>query len=768
MYSTYLGGEQGELAAAIALGPAGDVFLTGWTDSTLFPTASPLQSSLGGGLDAFVSKLSLPQSSVSIYPAGLDFGSLGVGFASSQNTVTLANISDAPVAVANIAISGDFAETNNCGSMLEASAQCSVNVTFAPTAVGARMETLTVNAGGSSESVALTGTGLNGPFAVVSPTELDFVNQPASTVSPPEMVTLTNTGNADLFFDSATVPSPFGFSGPPCFDVPPQSSCSFGVTYFAGANTQMGSLSVQLEGGVEAQGVILSGSPSLGGNGVPFLSFGQRFSPQAIGTSSNSQTVNLFNGLSTSVALGSPVVTGDFSQTNNCGATLAAGSYCTFTLTFSPTALGIRQGTLQVSPSGTSTPSVLYLLGAGMNVPVLSPSAPSLSFGNQIQNETSAPQALTLTNAGTGALAIRGISVTGDFSIDASGTTCNLGASLAAGGTCMLSLTFTPTAMGTRAGTLTITDNAPDSPQSVALTGTGAGPVAGLSPASLTFAGQMVGSTSSAQTVTLANTGNAALAITSIAASGDFAATNTCGSSVAAGANCTISVTFHPTAGGSESGTLTITDNAPGSPHTVSLAGTGEDFSLWIGSGSSTTATVTAGQTATYSLNMTGLGGMSQTINFSCTGAPSEASCTVTPSSAAPSGSGSVALTVSVTTTAACLAAPNAWRMTPPNPGRKGAPGGLLLLGLLTLAALAMASAQKKLYGSGVRVGLALAALAMLTLALAACGGGGSGTPVEPSSNPGTPQGTYTLTVTGTVSGSTTLQHSTTLTLKVN
>jgi hypothetical protein len=105
-------------------------------------------------------------------------------------------------------------------------------------------------------------------------------------------------------------------------------------------------------------------------------------------------------------------------------------------------------------------------------------------------------------------------------------------------------------------------------------------PSASLTPGSLTFNSQPVGYASAAQTVTLTNSGNAALSITRIAASGDFAETNACGASLAAGASCAISVTFTPSAGGTRSGTLTITDNAAGSPHTVTLTGTGTPGTL--------------------------------------------------------------------------------------------------------------------------------------------------------------------------------------------
>src|SRR5439155_14529234 len=109
------------------------------------------------------------------------------------------------------------------------------------------------------------------------------------------------------------------------------------------------------------------------------------------------------------------------------------------------------------------------------------------------------------------------------------------------------------------------------------LSGTGVAPGATLSPTSLTFASQNVGTTSAPQAATLSNSGSAPLSISSIAISGadsgDFAQTNNCSSSLAAGAKCTISVTFRPTATGTRTGTLTVTDNASGSPQAATLTG---------------------------------------------------------------------------------------------------------------------------------------------------------------------------------------------------
>jgi hypothetical protein len=226
----------------------------------------------------------------------------------------------------------------------------------------------------------------------------------------------------------------------------------------------------------------------------------------------------------------------------------------------------------------------------------------------------SAAQTVMVTNSGQAALATPSIAASGDF---AQTNTCV--SSLAAGANCSVAVTFTPTATGSRTGTLTITDNATGSPQTVTLSGMGVAPVpvATLAPASLTFSGQAVGSTSAAQMVTLTNGGQAALAIASIAASGDFAQTNTCGTSLAAAANCNIAVTFTPTDSGVRSGSITVTDNAAGSPHTVALSGTGSSVGVAV---SSTNLTISAaGGSATDTITISSLQGFSGTVMLRCT-----------------------------------------------------------------------------------------------------------------------------------------------------
>ena len=139
-----------------------------------------------------------------------------------------------------------------------------------------------------------------------------------------------------------------------------------------------------------------------------------------------------------------------------------------------------------------------------------------------------------------------------------------------------MGVTFSPTAVGSATGTLTFNDSAIASPQTVSLSGTGSAPVT-FSANSINFSTVRVGTTSSARTVTLTNHLSSALTIAAVSASTGFTvASNTCGASIGAGANCTVGVTFSPTATGPATGTLTFTDSAVTSPQVVTLSGTGQ------------------------------------------------------------------------------------------------------------------------------------------------------------------------------------------------
>jgi hypothetical protein len=195
-----------------------------------------------------------------------------------------------------------------------------------------------------------------------------------------------------------------------------------------------------------------------------------------------------------------------------------------------------------------------------------------LAFASQIEG-TSSSQPMTLTNLASTSLTITSITATGDFA-----QTNNCGSSLAGNTSCTINVTFLPSAPGIRSGTLTVTDTAGNSPQTASLMGTGSAPGVTAQPAMLSFGGQMVNTASSAQSVTLTNTGTAAINIINVAITGNFAVgtgANACGSSLAAGSNCLIYVIFTPAASGPLSGMLSINDSAANSPISIPLSGTG-------------------------------------------------------------------------------------------------------------------------------------------------------------------------------------------------
>jgi hypothetical protein len=248
--------------------------------------------------------------------------------------------------------------------------------------------------------------------------------------------------------------------------------------------------------------------------------------------------------------------------------------------TFATSALALGTHSITATYNGdsnfaSSTSSVLSQIVQGA-VAQISPLR--LNFGNQTVGGGSPSQVVSLTNTGNATLTITSIAVSLSNGSYTETNTC--GTSLSAGASCTVTLTWTPGTTGNMTGSLTFTDNAPGSPQTVSLSGTGVLPGVTLSPASLTFATQVVFTTSGAQAVTLTNTGLGILSITKVSVSGPFGQTNTCGTRVAAGASCTFSVKFKPTTSGTLTGAVSISDNASGSPQKITLTGTGTDIQL--------------------------------------------------------------------------------------------------------------------------------------------------------------------------------------------
>ena len=433
------------------------------------------------------------------------------------------------------------------------------------------------------------------------------------------------------------------------------------------------------------------------------------------------------------------------------GTTVAPSSSCDLGYTFTPPSDGpfTDSGTLVTSPAtlvGTTGGGAINLSGTGEGAaqgpqPVLTPA--SITFGSVNVGTTSAVQTATLSNTGG---VPQGISSFGFFGNNTSSfsETNNCGASLAAGASCTISITCTPATAGTQTASLGANFPSPEPQLSVALSCSGAvpaAPAATLTPATANFGSLTAGTTSSAQTFTLTNSGNAPLAISGVTLGGAnasaFADTSACGSALAAGANCTIAVTFTPSGAGNFGATLSVADNAAGSPQTSALTGTGTvpaDFTITAGP---TAQTVAPAGVAVYTVTVSSVNGsFTNAVALTATGVPG-GTITFSPTSVTPGGSGASSTMTVRTITQDAENGHRDWPFVAP-----------------VFAALLLLLPNKRWRSARGFMNLACI-VALLGIAASAIGcGGGFALPAK----------TYTITVTGT-SGSDT--HSSTVTLTV-
>ncbi|HUU12541.1 MAG TPA: choice-of-anchor D domain-containing protein [Terriglobia bacterium] len=778
-YSTYLGGRGSEYGYGIAVDGDGNAFVAGATTSTDFPVSARALQTAGGGVsvDAYVTKLDPSGASIlySTYLGGLgaeaaldvaaDGGgnayvtgyNLGGGFPVASPLQTagaghfdafLAKLDDAGTALVFSTYLGGSGQDKGNAVAVDSSGNAYVTGGTFSTDFPVSAEAFqTVYAGGSFEGFVAKMADLGRPVGTPQEISLLFPDQGVGTTSVAQPVSFSNSGDAELLISNISASGDFAQTSDCAESVPPGGHCALEITFSPTAlGPRTGSVSVEHNA---------AGSPfvvHLAGNGVAApaleispasLSFGE----QSVGTTGAGQTITLRNVGDALLTFSSISTSDDFAQSNICGQSLAVDSGCSMAVTFTPLTPGTIAGAVTIVDNAPGSPHVVALNGTGLG-PAVSVSPAFLVFGDQLVEATSSPQTLTLTNAGNRPLEISSITISGDF-VESK----DCAATLAAGSSCTLQVSFTPVARGERTGALTISHNGLDSPTAVSLTGTGVAPVISLSPPELQFGQQPVGTTSPPQAVALANSGDAPLNILGIEATGDFAQTNNCPGSVAAGGQCAISVTFTPGVAGSHTGAVAITHNPLSESFTLGLSGMGTDFSI---SATPASATVSAGETATYSLTLNPMAGFSGQVSLDCSGAPKAAACTVAPEEVSVNGSGSATAAVTIKTTASSLAPTTGSR---PDDFMPSAPVVLRMLWLFILTSLALAGWRNPKRRARLGLGGVLLSAALWI----ACGGGGSAS--APAPKQGTPPGNYTLTVTATSEG---ITRSATVTLRVN
>jgi hypothetical protein len=523
--------------------------------------------------------------------ATLTFANQVTNTTSAAQSVTLTNTGSGVLSISSIALTGsnpgDFAiSANTCGPTVAPGANCSIGITFTPLASSARAANLTFadNASTSPQSVTLTGKGLD-PFAV-SPATLAFGNEGAGTTSAAKNVTLRNNTSAPVSITGTSITGPNGTEfaqaattcGP---SLAAHAACTVSITFSpVVTGAESATLTITDSAANSPQSVGFSGT---GVQPVTLSTTTLNFGNQGIFSASDPKNVTLKNNNSVALNFTGMTITGtnsaDYAQSaTTCGSTLAGHSTCIISLTFTPSGAGTETAVLNITDDAGNNPQTVSMTGIGVQQVTLS--ASTLSFGNQVINATSEAKNVTMKNNTSADLTITGTAIAGPNATEFSqaGTTC--GPILSGHATCILSVAFSPVTTSAESAMLTITDSANNSPQTIALSGTGIVPIS-LTPATLTFGTLKVGNPSAAKTVTIKNNQSITLNISGIAITGvnagDFSQpATTCGPTLAPNASCSVSIAFTPMVVGARSASLNVSDDASTSPQSMSLSGTGK------------------------------------------------------------------------------------------------------------------------------------------------------------------------------------------------
>src|SRR5579859_327394 len=533
VYSTFIGGSGDDRAFGITLDSAEDAYIVGWTTSNDFPvTPLAFQTQNNGGIsDVFVSELNTSGSAL-VYStylggSGQDVG-FGVALDSANNTI-----------VTGYTYSTDF-----------------------PVTAGAFQTTTTANG-----AAWVTKLNVGGSALIYS----TFLGGTTGT-SAGNSVKVDTAGNAyvtgytcasDFPTTAGVVQSTFGGDCTPAggdafvTKLNPTGSAPVYSTYLGGSGDDVG-FSIGLDQSNNAYTTGRSSStnyPVTPGAFQSTMAGGYDCIYTILNSTGTSMLYSTYLG-------GTAVDVAFVMAVDKLGNSYMIGR--TYSTNF-PVTPGVLQSTLK-----GSTNAIVYKFTPGDQAWPM-----ALNFGTETVGVTSTPLSTMLTNSGTTTLNLTSQSIVGTAAADYSITANTCATTLAAGASCTVTIVFTPSVTGTRSAVLAFSDAAQNSPQNVALTGVGSTSAVSLTPASLTYATQLIGTNSPSQAATLTNTGTVTVTISSIAITGPYSQTNNCGSTLTANASCTLNVVFTPNKAGTLTGTLTVTDDAPNSPQQVALSGVG-------------------------------------------------------------------------------------------------------------------------------------------------------------------------------------------------
>jgi len=538
LYSSFIGGSGDNRAFGITLDSAKDAYIVGWTTSTDFPTTTgAFQTSSNGGVsDVFVFEMN-PTGSAPVYStylggSGQDVG-FGIALDPSNNTI-----------VTGYTYSPDF-----------------------PVTAGAFQTSTTVNGAAWVTKLNVGGTALL-YSTYFGGTDGTSAGNSVKTDSAGNAYITGYTCASDFPVTAGVIQSTFGGDCTPAggdafvAELNPTGSAPVFSTYLGGAGDDVG-FSIGLD---QSNNIYITGRSSSTNYPVTAGAF------QPTNAGSYDAIYSVLNPTGTSL-LYSTYLGGSLVDVAFVMAVDKVGNSYMIGRTYS-TNFPVTPGVLQSTLKGT-TNAVVFKFAPGVQAWPL-----ALNFGSVSVGTTSAPKTTTLTNSGTSTLNISTINLAGTNASDYLVTANTCGSTLTVGASCSITMTFTPTATGTRTAVLSISDSAANTPQSVSLSGVGSNSNATLTPSSLAFAAQLINTSSPSQPATLTNAGTATINITSISTTGPFSQTNTCTSTLGAGASCIINVVYTPTKSGTQTGTLSVVDDAGNSPQMVALSGVGTVISF--------------------------------------------------------------------------------------------------------------------------------------------------------------------------------------------
>jgi hypothetical protein len=515
---------------------------------------------------------------LTVSPQSVSFGNVPVGSNGSQ-TVSLLNTGTGPVNISQATMAGNgFGMSGLAVPMTLGPGQSTAfTVSFAPAGAGSASGNISVvsNAANSVSTVALSGMGVQ-PQMSATPGSVSFGTVTVGQTSS-QAVTLTNAGGAPLNITQLSGPGTgFSLTGLALpLTLAPGKSTAFTVSFTPTSGTNSSSslmlvsnaptspTTIPLSGAGSAQ--VLQLTPS-----TTALSFGN----QTLNASAT-QSVTLTNTGNSAVSISQVNVAGTGFTLNGSAplVTLSVGQAASFSVSFTPTVAGNATGSASVVSTAANSPLSISLAGVGVQ-PQISVVPGSVSFGTVTVGQTNS-QTITLSNPGTANLTVTQSAGPGTgFGL----TGLAFPLTLAPGKSTTFTVSFTPTSGTNSSSSLTLVSNAPNSPTTIPLSGTGLAPVLQLTPSttSLSFGSQALNA-SATQSVTLTNTGNAAVSISQVNVTGTGFTLS--GSAplvtLSAGQAASFSVTFTPTAAGSDAGTASVVSTAANSPLSISLSGSG-------------------------------------------------------------------------------------------------------------------------------------------------------------------------------------------------